>query len=467
MAATEFEIVVSDRKITGSFGRVARPPSETPEADLTFDELTKDTVDLMDRWLNFYSLIIGRAEIRHRETLFEGKTFEVVGQQLWRLILDNEVGRSLVMHLDNPDDQPLRLVLTFTNAADADLRGLPWEFLHHPRHGFLAGKTGLLLTRYVYHEEDGGRPTVTPVHHDQLRVLLLAALPDERRFAAEREDLDRLWRSLKAIDQLDPLEPIPFWDADMVSTALSSPDKPCHIVHVLGICRGAPGRPRLFLGGGIDGFEDPQQLVDRLTGSVIPQLVILQLCDYQDGDASENFERLAPDLVEKGVPAVLALQYAAPADEVGVGVDFYRSLINGSAVGAAVQASRGNLARKVDRRLGTPVLYLGNDGALWGSAAPRSSALSKPAGAPLHRPAGPPGDSEVKTRLAGVILRNAELDTHQRNELLAWAGGLRLDGDPTATARDLIQLRVKGPVDDVTREVARQMLDELRPEQPA
>jgi hypothetical protein len=458
MTATEFEIVISDRNVTGSFGRVASPPSETTEDRLPVDDLTLDTVELMERWLNFWRLIISRKDIRHRETLFERKTFEVVGRQLWSLILNNDVGTNLVRHLENQDDQPLRLVLTFTNSADTKVRGLPWEFLYHPRHGFLAGKTGLLLTRYVHLEEIGPRPTVTPVHNDQLRVLLLAALPDERRFAPEREDLDKLWEQLKAIAQLDPLEPIKSWDTESVQRAVSDPDKPCHIVHVIGICKGAPGNPRVYLGGDDDGFQDPQELVARLTtGHAVPQLVILQLCDYEDGDASENFERLAPALVENGVPAVLALQYAAPADEVGVGAAFYRSLIDGEAVGTAVQASREDLAKNVDRRFATPVLYLGNDGALWKSpdAQPRSRQR------PVTHASTDQRELAVKARLSGVIRGASALDRQQSAALMDWLARLDLGDDATTTARQAIMVEIGRGLDVPTLNAYGAMLAEL------
>lgn len=467
MPATEFEIVVSDRTVTGTFGRDGGMPTESCESDLEVDDLAIDTVELMARWLGFWRLI-DRAHIRRGESLFESKTFEVVGRQLWRLILENDVGRTLVRHLDDPDDQPLRLVLTFTNRADTVLRGLPWEFLYHPRHWFLAGKTGLLLTRYVQLAESTRRPTITAVQQDQLRVLLLAALPNEeglppgeKRFAGEREDLTTLHRRLTEIEELDPLEPITWWDTGEVARVLADQDKPCHIVHVVGICKGPPGRPRLFLGGADGGFQDPRELVDRLcAGAHIPQLVVLQLCDYEDGDATENFERLAPALIERGVPAVLALQYAALAEEVGVGVDFYRSLIKGSPVGAAVQASRGTLAQRVDRRFATPVLYLGNDGALWRPQDPTQG--SRLLGPPPARPPARGGERAVRERLAGVVFEARDLDVAQRRALLQWVDDLGLEGDPTTAARDLIRLALKGGYDDPTRDALGRMLDELR-----
>lgn len=469
MAASLFEIVVSHRHVEGSLGEPGLMPIETPGADIPPDQLATDTVDVMDRWLNFWQLIKG-SDIRHRESLFETKTFEVMGRQLWGLILNNKVGEKLLDRLDDAGAGPLRLVLTFTNNADTRLRGLPWEFLYAPRgHGFLAGRTGLLLTRYPYLEQSASRPTVTTVNNDQLRVLVLAALPDDRRFAANREDLTALWEALKNIDQLDPLPPIKSWDTASVREALGNAEKPCHIVHVIGICKGPPGAPTLFLGRGESGFEEPRELVELVcSGAALPQLVILQLCDYVDGDASENFERLAPALVEKGVPAVLALQYASPADEVGVGAAFYRSLIEEQPVGAAVQANRADLAKLVDRRFATPVLYLGNDGVLWKrSPEPPGASLGSASVSPSRtvvingRPRPSSADYEVKALLASVARSDGLLRDGERDQLLDWISRLDLTGDPTETARDAIRLALRSAQSGATISAFGRMMEKI------
>ena len=83
--------------------------------------------------------------------------------------------------------------------------------------------------------------------------------------------------------------------------------------------------PLAFACGGDDdddGFEDPAQFVATLTANALrPRLVVLQLCDFEDGNVTENFERIAPDLIRGQVPAVLALQYAAIAGGRVIAVD--------------------------------------------------------------------------------------------------------------------------------------------------
>jgi hypothetical protein len=364
MSTFEFKILIDDERVKGEYGPPGRQPDPVAESQLVRDQLALDTVGLMNRWLSFWDLIEGSG-IRRMEHLLQPSTLEVLGRQLWRLILANEVGEALKLKIPKEGKPPIRLSIEFEENADSALKGLPWEFLFEPQNEwFLATKTELLLTRYVSTPHD--RAKVTQVaDRETLQVLLIAALPLSDKFAPHREALWNLRAALKDVKNLEVAEPIKAWDPNEIADALKA--REYHIVHVVGICRGAPGKPEIYLGG--DGFQAPAQFVKSLTANPTrPRLVILQLCDYEDGDATENFERLAPALIRSQVPAVLALQYAArvnQADHIGLGKQFYQSLVGGKHIGAAVQASRRRLMDEhPDRRFGTPVLYLQEDGAL-------------------------------------------------------------------------------------------------------
>jgi hypothetical protein len=364
MSTDVFKILIDNDRVTGKYGPPGLEPEPEGSADLHVDQLTLDTIVLMNRWLSFWDLI-NASGLRRKECLLEPGTLAVLGRQLWQLILANDVGRALKQRIPEEGKPPIRVSIEFADNANATLMGLPWEFLFEPENRwFLATKTELLLTRYVTVKNPA---TVVQVgDKEKLRALLIAALPGNKKFASNREALADLRTALKDVENLEVPEPIRSWDPKEISRELQA--KEYHIVHVVGICRGVPGKPQIYLGED-DGFQDPDSFVDCLTSNATrPRLVILQLCDYEDGDASENFERLAPQLIRRQVPAVLALQYAAmvdQADEIGLGKQFYKSLVDGEHIGAAVQASRRRLrAERPDRRFGTPVLYLQEDGAL-------------------------------------------------------------------------------------------------------
>jgi hypothetical protein len=452
MSNPVFKVRVDDKRVVGEYGQPGLQPEVTVRVDLVLDRLILDTADLMNRWLCFWDLIQGSG-IRRKETLLDSGTLVVLGKQLWRLILDNEVGNLLKEKIPGEGKPPIRLSIEFEDRAAPTLRGLPWEFLLEPDKGwFLATKTELSLTRYVSVEVESD--TVGQVgDREKVRALLIAALPDEPRFASDRETLYRLRTALDDVENLEVAKPISVWDPEKIKGALRAKDH--HIVHVVGICRGVPGKPEIYLGGEGDGFQDPRVFVECLTANKTrPRLVILQLCDYVDGDATENFERLAPELIKSGVPAVLALQYAAKprqADEIGLGKSFYQSLVQGEHIGAAVQASRSRLLNNaLDRRFGTPVLYLQEDGALRrpesGIGLVTSSARS-----------GTSGGHTARDRLIDLVEETGKFEDDELGPFLDWLAEVDPQLGPTEM-RILVRKKMFDPPDqdDAPRTVYRE-----------
>jgi hypothetical protein len=408
-------------------------------------------VHLLNRWLSGWDLIEGMSN-RRFQSLLEPGTLEVLGAQLWQLVLANDVGEELRRRIPGTGSPPLRLSIEFHDSAAAALRGLPWEFLYDPeKRWFLATETELLLTRYV--ARPNGRAKVAQVgEKEKLRALLIAALPDWPGFAYQREVLGTLRTALTDIKHLEVPPPIGAWRQDEIRKALEG--EHFQIVHVVGICKGDPGKPLIYLGeGGTNGFHDPSEFVDCLTaGHPRPRLIILQLCDYEDGDATENFERMAPALIEREVPAVLALQYPprrAEPDHVGLGKAFYQSLVDGNSIGKAVQESRRRLKDEhTDRRFGTPVLYLQEDGALLRPL--RRAETTEPAARP-----GAPAGRSPRDVLIDVCLR--ELAPEELKPFLHWVAKI----DPQRSAegvRELVQAKLLGQVDPRTRDIYISML---------
>ena len=435
MTTYEFTILIEDRRVTGQYGVCGEQLQQAGSAELNLDPLALETVGLMNRWLSFWDLI-DRSEIRLKETLLQGDTLDVLGTHLWRLILDNDVGRQLKEKIPREGQQPLKLSIEFAPQANEKLKGLPWEFLYEPQNEwYLATKTELLLTRYVTTDREPA--TVAQAgEKEKLRALLIAALPDKEKFAIHRERLNKLRTALSDLPNLDVPKPIEAWNAETIYQKLA--EQPYHIVHVVGICKGTPGHPQIYLGDGGDGYEDPGQFVETLTANPKrPRLVILQLCDFADCDATENFERMAPDLIKRRVPAVLALQYAASADQadadnIGLGKRFYQSLVDGERIGAAVQASRKRLLQdRRDRRFGTPVLYLQQEDVALrrpgSQGEPLKSTAQSGTSEDAIRKRG--FDSSIVTKALGGVVLEAGLGKSEAWDILTWVSDLgRLAG---------------------------------------
>jgi CHAT domain len=472
LSAYEFQIRISKTMVHGWAADSARDEDLQPmgEATLQVDKVLLESTRLLEQWLNCWELI-NRAKWKRPELVLQPHTFKVLGKLLWRLVLsnpdgdDNPVGKNLKNALRANKASSMRVTIMFEADADPVLRGLPWEFLYRNDDGldhFLATETNLLLTRYVP-PTDGDRIFVTPAK-GKLRVQFIAALPRFDRFSTDILDFQALHESVKEATKnvgLEVLKPIAGWDAEAVRAALTG--STCHIVHVVGLCRGTPDEPKIFLGSPGDGWDDPKPLVDALTPdhAARPQLVILQLCDDEDGDASENFERLAPALIAEGVPAVLAMQYAYSAADGGVGPEFYDLLCNGKTIGEAVQQSRHNLydGKQLNRRFGTPVLYLQGDGPL----ILRTERPIPTGGVRRPKQAGAVNNQTIRTSMAAAIEDPRVmqlLEPEARLPLYRWVTTLPLTDD-VAYARKEVNLRLTERIGPGDRQAFRVMLENL------
>jgi hypothetical protein len=336
-------------------------------------------------------------------------TFNVLGDHLWKLILDNEIGTRLRDMINSRTTQPLRVSINLAN-ADSSLSGLPWEFVSmRDRNGeqvFLAAARDMVLTRYVALE--GGRTKIKPAD-EKLGVLFVTPLPVDNypKVALHVRDFRDEVNKIAGVEAQEVIEG---FDMDKIKDAVTSEARPCHVVHIVGRGRGdsdklevlLSSRQRLQKGD----WQSPRPLMAALTsvGGRGPQLVVLHLCESEDGDPDENFERLAPELIRVGIPAVLALQYPMPAlGDTGPGLDFYNDLASGVSVGEAVQNSRRRLyhGRHLNREFGTPVLYLQDDGALIPHR-PRGGSLVTPSAAAGPRPS-PPTGRDLLMHLLAVV----------------------------------------------------------------
>lgn len=367
MTAETFAISVSGNSSTGDLtikGEL-RPSETTVQAKeprrVTRQQL--DTVRVLEQWLGRWEWIaeLGRPETadqRARELLVPD-TFTVLGTLLWQLILDNEVGQRLIALRADKRTYPLRVLLGIDPELK-ELACLPWEFLHPPDSGaFLAIEANLVLGRLQNVEW----PDDAAHGRNRLRVVLWLTLPDGKEFEPDREKclatLERMRAELGDIADVPPA--IQGWRPDEVLEQLGGD---ADILHIVGVCRQIDDKLKILLQRSpTEEWRDCADLVKILVRDPgrRPELVVLHLCDWPDGDTTANFERLAPELIRNRIPRVLAMQYPMePGDADHFLSQFYVILNKIGDVGHAVQSARWKtfITGKGLRSLGTPVLYL-------------------------------------------------------------------------------------------------------------
>jgi CHAT domain-containing protein len=435
----EFLIEISDRDVVGIYSKPGLTDAQTGPEQLDIRGLRRDTIRVFDDWLNHWEVLDTLLEVwpdalnqklknQSRSTLLGEAQLKLLGRQLWSLVLDNKVGKQLVSALEEArPGRKLRVSISFVG-SDQLVKGLPWEFLYRPtsqdsQNGdFVSASGDLVLSRVIRSTNQSFGLRSVP-QNEQLGVHFVLAMPEDSVFGDEYHRANGMVRLLD--QSLDGVAAVSDgrWPPDQPWAVA---EIPADILHIVGVCRGSVGAPKLFYASSDSEhgeWREPDQLLallreyapsgDKPRGT---QLVVLQLCDWRTDDASDNFERLAPQVIEQGIPAVLAMQYPLGAKEVRSHiVGFYRNLANGDTVGEAVQALRGSLRQKQNSRwFGAPVLYLrGADGPLRGRPGPPVIEARPQTAAQL------PPDGVVRRRIF-ILVEGSELEDLLKQEIIGW-----------------------------------------------
>jgi hypothetical protein len=350
-----------------------------------------ETTKLLEKWLKQWERIALMDTGKGRDLLVP-ETFNILGDHLWKLALDNEVGNQLIAAhkaIRDRDDEftaPIRVRISIADDAD-EMAMLPWEFVRFPgrpdQDAFhLAAETNLVFGRYV---TDAGERDIRSADN-VVRVLFIMSLPDtydtedeQRQFRSMINRLQKVGGRSLDIIQLDSWQPR---EVSRIFGNLKHKGQTIDVLHLVALCRDAPDGPQLLLPteGGGEKFQDPAPVVRALTEDKLtrPELVVLHLGDWRGQAVPEHFERLAPAFIRAGIPAVLAMQYPMTPPRGPTFVpNFYGKLIEGAQIGQAVQAARHDLifGTAVNRHFGAPVLYMqsARDGSLL-----RKSDLAEP-----------------------------------------------------------------------------------------
>ena len=299
----------------------------------------------------------------------DGASPQQAGDELFRTVFQGELLKAFQGCLAKAQGGPgLRIRLRLNDVPH--LAGLPWEYLYDAEgRGFLALSGRTPVVRYLELSEGLGTLLVEP----PLRVLAVISTPKGYRELAEA---DEEWRRLVAA--LEPLlrsglieverleRPTP---AALESRLRTGP--PVHVLHFVGH------------GGFSDLREEGVLVFEDEDGNGVPvggpslayllqdhpslRLAVLNACNGARGSQENTFAGTAQALVQRGVPAVIAMR-SEVMDETACSFaeKFYRGLAAGLPVDACVGEVRRALAAERNPEWGTPVLYLrATDGRLF------------------------------------------------------------------------------------------------------
>jgi hypothetical protein len=299
----------------------------------------------------------------------DGASAEQVGDELFRAVFQGELLKAFQGCLAKAQGGPgLRIRLRLNDVPQ--LAGLPWEYLYDAEgRGFLALSGRTPVVRYLELSEGLGTLLVEP----PLRILAVISTPKGYRELAEA---DEEWRRLGAA--LEPLQRKGLIEVERLEhptpealEARLRNGPPVHILHFVG-----HGGFSELRGEGVLVFEDEAGNGVPMGGPTLAyllqdhpslRLAVLNACNGARASNEDTFAGTAQVLVQRGVPAVIAMQ-SEVMDETACGFaeKFYQALAAGLPVDACVGEVRRALAAEHNPEWGTPVLYLrATDGRLF------------------------------------------------------------------------------------------------------
>ncbi|HVR95502.1 MAG TPA: CHAT domain-containing protein [Thermoanaerobaculia bacterium] len=294
---------------------------------------------------------------------------EQIGGELFRTVFQGELLKAFQGCLTKAQGGPgLRIRLRLNDVPH--LASLPWEYLYHAAgRGFLALSSRTPVIRYLELSEGLGTLLVEP----PLRVLAVISTPRGYEALAKA---DEEWRRLGAA--LEPLLDSGRIEAERLERptlgALQErlrTGPPVHVLHFVG-----HGGFSELRGEGVLVFEDEDGNGAPVSGPSLSYLIqdhpslrlaVLNSCNGARTSQENTFAGTAQMLVQRGVPAVIAMQ-SEVMDETACSFaeKFYQALAAGLPVDACIGEVRRALAAERNPEWGTPALYLrATDGCLF------------------------------------------------------------------------------------------------------
>jgi hypothetical protein len=274
-----------------------------------------------------------------------------LGKELFRALFADDVrGRWNESKQRISPDTGLRLRLWLNVAELADL---PWELLCEEKTGsFLAKAGGQSVSRYL--------PVSEPVYRrieGKLRVLLVVQNPPWDNKRIEPGAVNLIAGQIRKLEDEVHLEILENKSLNQIQDELLND---YHILHFLG--HGMPSELLFVEEGGTTKTVGAETFATFLEKRGL-SLVVLNACASSQEEGGDLFSGVGPTLVQRGMPAVVAMQYPSVyVDTAGIfSWRFYRALAKGIPVDVAVNEGRQSISAEYpdERDWSTPVLYMG------------------------------------------------------------------------------------------------------------
>ncbi len=284
-----------------------------------------------------------------------------LGKQLYKALFPNDINARFQATITgaqaNNDSVRLRLIF-----QSPELAALPWEFLYYEQtNTFLANDKQTVVSRYIdlplqqRYIKAANRP---------LKILLVISTPNDlaNLDAIAEENLIR--EALKKHIETGLIELDVLTEATTRNIRRKLEEKHYNVFHFIGHGDFKGDQGYIYLvdeDGKAKSFND-ENFANFFLGNRNLGLVVLNCCRGGTVSTNQAFAGTVLNLVQKGIPAVIAIQYEILDGTAKLFADeFYSYLAQGNPVDAAIQKTRNAISQEfgLDRRdFATPTLYM-------------------------------------------------------------------------------------------------------------
>ena len=358
---------------TGYRARVLESPAGQAQAEFT--------LPFTDLELENFILRIGQRRSGRRRT--ESKDLDSArdfGTTLFQSVFQNDIAgayRSSLLFAEH-SDAGLRVRLRLSGAPD--LCDIPWEFLFDPTaRRFVALSANSPIVRFL--DVPG---VTTPLKIEPpIKVLVVIASPADFEQLQVEDEWSRLDEALRPMIESGALA-LERLEKPTLAALQRALRRDYHVLHFVG--HGGFDEQRQ---DGLLVFEDEQGRGNEVSATYLStllhdadslRLAVLNACDGARSSRTDQFAGVAQSLLQQGVPAVVAMQFAISDDAaLTFAREFYGAFADGYPVEAALAEARKSMfALQNDSEWATPVLYLRTSGnAIFEITAPPKPAVAE------------------------------------------------------------------------------------------
>ncbi|NES99132.1 MAG: CHAT domain-containing protein [Sphaerospermopsis sp. SIO1G1] len=284
-----------------------------------------------------------------------------LGSQLYQALFPTEIHglfRATIAAAQT-NNYNVRLRLVFDSP---ELASLPWEFLYDERtNTFLANNTQTVLSRYIDVPLQKREVKAADL---PLKVLLVISSPTNLAQLDVTGEEKLIREALAKHIASGTIELDVIQDANIRNINQKLREKSYNIFHFIGhgVFENNKGQIALVDNDGKSKLLDDESFANFFLGNSNVGLVVLNSCQGATVSSHQAFAGTAPNLVRKGIPAVVAMQYSILDSTAKLFADeFYRTLALGWPVDAAIQTTRNAISMEVgldQPDFATPVLYM-------------------------------------------------------------------------------------------------------------